>query len=162
MNAKDLLRYNIKFSHGVTKAYLSDLTDEDLLVRAVEGSNHIAWQLGHLIASERSLLKAIGAEVPDLPEGFEEIHGKDNTSSDDPAQFLSKDEYFALMKKMHAAAAAAIGDVKKSDLDEPSPKNMRDYFPTVGAVLMMMGSHEMMHSGQIAAIRRKLGKPVVI
>jgi hypothetical protein len=30
------------------------------------------------------------------------------------------------------------------------------------AVLLMMGSHEMMYTGQIAAIRRKLGKPIVI
>ena len=52
--------------------------------------------------------------------------------------------------------------VDEAGLDEPSPEKMRSFFPTVGSVLMMAGSHEMMHTGQIAAIRRKLGKPVVI
>ena len=32
----------------------------------------------------------------------------------------------------------------------------------VAGVLLMAGSHEMMHSGQMATIRRKLGKPIVI
>ena len=104
MNAKDLLRFNVKFTHQVTQKYLDDVTDQELLVRAVPGSNHLAWQLGHLVASERSLLEAIGADVPDLPEGFAETHGKDNVDSDDPGQFLTKAEYFKLMGQMHQAA----------------------------------------------------------
>ncbi len=162
MNIKDLLRHNIKFTHSITKAYLDDLSEQEMLVRAVPGSNHIAWQLGHLIASERSLLEAIGAKVPDLPQGFAETHGKGNTASDDPKQFLKKADYFKLMDQMHEAAGAAIDTVSETDLDKPTPENIRKFFPNVGSVLLMAGSHEMMHSGQIAAIRRKLGKPVVI
>jgi uncharacterized damage-inducible protein DinB len=162
MNAKDLLRYNVTFCHEVTKAYLNDMTDDELLARAVPGSNHLAWQLGHLISSEQSLLAAIGAEVPDLPDGFAEKHGKENTGSNDPGDFLTKGEYLARMEQMHAAAAAAIDKTDEAELDTPSPEAMRSYFPTVGSILLMAGSHEMMHAGQMAAIRRKLGKPVVI
>jgi len=162
MNARDLLQYNLEFTHGITKAYLEDFSEEDMLVRALPGSNHLAWQLGHLIASERSLLEAIGTEVPDLPEGFAEKHGKDNIASDDPADFLTKAEYLALMDEMHAAARARIDATDEAGLDEPAPERMRSLFPTVGSILLMAGGHEMMHAGQIAAIRRKLGKPVVI
>ena len=162
MNAKDLLRYNIRFTHGVTKKYLDDITEEEMLVRAVAGSNHLAWHLGHLVASERSLLEAIGADVPDLPEGFAKTHGKENTSSDDPKDFLTKAKYFELMDQMHCAAEAAVDKTDEAALDEPTPEQLRGFFPTVGSVLLMAGSHEMMHSGQIAAIRRKLGKPIVI
>ncbi len=162
MNVKDLLRYNVTFTHNVTKKYLDDVTDDEMLVRAVPGSNHLAWQLGHLVASERSLLEAIGADVPDLPEGFAEKHGKENASSDDPGDFLTKSEYFELMQQMHHAAETAIDKTDEAGLDEPTPEELRGFFPNVGAVLLMAGSHEMMHAGQIAAIRRKLGKPVVI
>jgi len=162
MNVKDLLRYNVTFTHNVTKKYLDDVTDDEMLVRAVPGSNHLAWQLGHLVASERSLLEAIGADVPDLPEGFAEKHGKENASSDDPGDFLTKSEYFELMQQMHHAAETAIDKTDEAGLDEPTPEKLRGFFPNVGAVLLMAGSHEMMHAGQIAAIRRKLGKPVVI
>ena len=162
MNVKDLLHYNVTLSHNITKTYLGDITDEEMLVRAVPGSNHLAWQLGHLVASERSLLEAIGVDVPDLPEGFVEKHGKENTDSDDPSEFLSKSEYFELMDQMHQAADAAIDKTDEAGLDVPTPEKLRSFFPNVGAVLLMMGGHEMMHSGQIAAIRRKLGKPIVI
>lgn len=162
MNVKDLLHYNVTLTHSITKAYLGDITEEEMMVRAVPGSNHLAWQLGHLVASERSLLEAIGADVPDLPDGFADKHGKENTASDDPKDFLTKAEYFKLMEQMHKAATAAIDKTDEAGLDEPTPEKLRSFFPNVGAVLLMMGGHEMMHSGQIAAIRRKLGKPIVI
>ncbi|MHC5028556.1 MAG: DinB family protein [Planctomycetota bacterium] len=156
------MKHNISFSHMITKSYLSDISDEEMLVRAVPGSNHIAWQLGHLIASERSLMSSVGGDMLDLPDGFEARHGKENIDSDDPADFLSKDEYLAMMDEMHAAAVKLIDSVDEAGLDAPGPENMREFFPTVGAVLFLAGGHEMMHAGQIAAIRRKLGKPVVI
>ncbi len=162
MNVKDLLNYNVAFTHHVTKTYLNDITEEEMLVRALPGSNHLAWQLGHLVTSERSLLEAIGADVPDLPEGFAENHSTNNTGSDDTSEFLTKDEYLALMEQMHQAAKAAIDKSDEAGLDAPTPEKVRSICPTVGAVLLMTGSHEMMHSGQIAAIRRKLGKPIVI
>ena len=162
MNVFDLLRYNITLTHGVTKMYVEDVAEDEMLVRAVPGSNHLAWQLGHLVASERSLLEAIGVDVPDLPEGFAEKHGKENIDSDDPSDFLTKAEYFELMGQMHRAAEAAIDKTDEAGLDVPTPEEMRGFFPNVGSILLMAGTHEMMHAGQIAAVRRKLGKPVVI
>ncbi len=37
---------------GCRITYLGDLTDADIMVRAIPDTNHIAWQLGHLIQSE--------------------------------------------------------------------------------------------------------------
>ena len=162
MDVKDLLHYNVTLTHNITKAYLGDITEQEMMVRAVPGSNHLAWQLGHLVASERSLLEAIGADVPDLPEGFAEKHGKENTDCDDPSEFLSKSEYFELMEQMHKAADAAIDKTDEAGLDAPTPEKLRSFFPNVGSVLLMSGSHEMMHAGQMATIRRKLGKPIVM
>ncbi|MCA9290821.1 MAG: DinB family protein [Phycisphaerales bacterium] len=162
MNVHDLLKYSVTFTHGITKAYVADITDDEMLVRAVPGSNHVAWQLGHLIASEHSLLTAVGGAMPDLPDGFAEKHGKDNIHSDDPKDFLSKKAYLGLMQKMHDAALAVIDGVDEAGLDAPAPESLRGFFPTVGSVLFMAGGHEMMHAGQIAAIRRKLGKPIAI
>ncbi len=35
-------------------------------------------------------------------------------------------------------------------------------WPTLGAVLLLAGSHVLMHSGQFVSVRRKLGKPIAI
>ena len=101
----------VTVTHGITKKYLDNVTDTEMFVRAVPGSNHLAWQLGHLVASERSLLEAIGAEVPDLPEGFAEKHGKDNTAS--AGSMIAAIELAATLaaNRMSAANAAA----KRSD-----------------------------------------------
>ena len=44
----------------------------------------------------------------------------------------------------------------------PSPDSMRDYAPTVGVAFNMIGIHLNMHAAQLAVLRRKLGKPVLI
>ena len=67
MTAKDLLRFSIEFGHRVTRSFVEDLTDADLLVRSVPQANHIAWQLGHMIASVRRMLTALGQRRPRCP-----------------------------------------------------------------------------------------------
>ncbi len=84
------------------------LTDANLLVRSVPGTNHIAWQLGHAIAGTHEMLAALGHQAPALPEGFAEAHGKATAASNDPAKFLKKAEYLALAERMKAAAVAAV------------------------------------------------------
>ncbi|MFM8221811.1 MAG: DinB family protein, partial [Planctomycetaceae bacterium] len=49
MNARDAIKLNLNMSDMIVRSYLSDLSDSDLLIRPVAGTNHIAWQLGHLI-----------------------------------------------------------------------------------------------------------------
>jgi nucleotide-binding universal stress UspA family protein len=159
MNAKDVIRQVIEFGDMVMRAYVADLTDAELLVRSVPGSNHIAWQLGHLIGGVHSMLADIGRSAPALPDGFVAAHGRETAASDDPAKFSKKAEYLALMDQMKAASLAAVDATPESELDAPSPEAMREYAPTIAAVLMVLGAHPLMHAGQFVPIRRKLGKP---
>ncbi len=93
MNAKDAIRTVMNGSDQIVSAYLADLSDADLLVRPAPAANHIAWQLGHLIASEQWMLtKVPGVKPPELPAGFAEAHGKDRTKADGPQGFRSKEE----------------------------------------------------------------------
>jgi hypothetical protein len=157
--AKNLLRQAIEMSDMVTRAYVEDLADADLLVRSVPGSNHIAWQLGHMIGSVRGMLSALGRPAPAMPEGFEAAYTRETAASDDPAKFATKAQYLSLMDQMKAASLAAVDATADADLDAPGPESMREYAPTVGAVLMLLGTHWLMHAGQFVPIRRKLGKP---
>jgi hypothetical protein len=159
--AINILRQSLEMSHMVTRAYIDDLTDEQLLVRSVPGANHIAWQLGHMIGSVRGMLAGLGRDAPALPEGFEAAYKRETAASDDPAKFATKDQYVALLDQMKAASLAAIEATPESDLDKPGPEAMREYAPTVGSVLMLLGTHLLMHAGQFVPIRRKLGKPAM-
>ena len=163
MKAQDAIANAMDTSTLVVQRYLSDLDDSDLMRRPGPGCNHLAWQLGHLIASGCSLLNLVqpGA-APPLPDGFAEQHSKATADLDDPSQFHSKQQYEQLLQGVADAAKAALAKVSESDLDQPAPENLRSMFPTTGAVWMLLATHPLMHAGQFVPVRRALGKPVVI
>lgn len=162
MNAKDVLNATMDLGDYILKSYLGDLSDADLMTRPTTGSNHLAWQIGHLINSEKQLLEMVcpgaGAE---LPAGFADQHGKESTGCDDPAKFLTKAKYLELFDQQRAATKAALDKLPEADLDKPGPPTFK-MCPTVGLLFNLLASHVTMHSGQIAAARRVLGKPIVI
>jgi hypothetical protein len=165
MTAKDVMLFNLGFSDRIVKSYLDGLSDADLLLRPVEGQNHIAWQLGHLIHSERSMVEMLKpGSCPALPEGFDVAHGRDeaSTHSDDPSQFLKKNEYLALMKAQRAATKAVLETITDAELDAPAPERFKKMFPSAGGVLSMVGTHVLMHVGQFVSVRRTLKKPIAI
>ena len=159
MTPKDVFRQILGSGDMLLRAYVGDMSDADLLVRSVPGSNHAAWQLGHMVAGTSHMLTALGHPALDLPEGFAARHSPQTAASDDPAQFAKKAEYLALLDKARTAILAAIDATPDAKLDAPGPEAMRDHAPTVGAALTMLGGHWLMHSGQLVAIRRKLGRP---
>lgn len=164
MNAIQAIQATAATSDTILKSYLGDLSDADLMRRPHPRCNHLAWQLGHLIASECNLLNTLkpGA-APELPEGFAEKHGKENCACDDASHFHTKEEYLALYDKVRAATAEAITTVSEADLDAENPsEHMRPMFPTTGAMWVLTASHPMMHVGQFVPVRRELDKPVLI
>jgi hypothetical protein len=138
---------------------LADLTPAELLARPCPGGNHIAWQLGHLIAAERGLVeKALPGKMPPLPAGFAERHTKETAALDDPQAFLTKDEYLALARQVRAAVQQIIGDLPAGEFDKPVAK-VPPFIKTVGELFLFLGPHWTMHAGQWAVIRRVLGRP---
>ena len=161
MNASDAIRQVIAFGYTVVQMYIDDLSDTDLLVRSVPNANHIAWQLGHLINGTNHMLAALGKPGFSVPAGFEASHTRETAGSDDPAKFCKKDEYVKLMDQARTAALAGVDSTPENTFDQPGPEAMREYAPTVGSVLMLLGTHWLMHAGQFVPVRRKLGKPAM-
>src|SRR5262245_22245559 len=97
MNAKEAIKSTILGCDMIWQPYVQDLKDEELLVRPVPGANHLAWQLGHLIDSERTMMEGLTPGTsPALPAGFTTMHSRENAGVDDPKKFLKKDEYLKL------------------------------------------------------------------
>ncbi|MCP4191259.1 MAG: DinB family protein [Planctomycetaceae bacterium] len=163
MNTKEALRATMDMSLHVLDTYISDLSDADLMARPSKDSNHLAWQLGHLINAEVSLLESVcPGQGAVLPDGFAERHSKETCASDDASSFLTKQEYTDLYQKVRASTLVALEELPDADLDLPSPEWIREKFPSVGHLFALIGCHPMMHVGQFAIVRRELGKPVLI
>jgi hypothetical protein len=162
MNAKDAIQTTLTSTQNLLSMYLSDLSDADLLVRPVPTANHIAWQLGHLISSEARLGRQLpGAHYPELPAGFEEQHTAATAAGDPPQGFGSKASYLSLFNKVRGATLANLAKLPEADLDRPTTGPIARMAPTLGALLLLTGSHTLMHAGQFTVVRRMLGKPVL-
>jgi hypothetical protein len=151
---------SLKLPDFIVKSYLDDLTDADLFVRPLPNMNHIAWQLGHLIASENFHINQVFPDsMPPLPEGFKDRHSKETAGIDDPSAFATKVEYLKLMEEQRAGTLKVLADLSDEELLKPSPESMRYFGPTIGSLFAGQSVHWMMHAGQWAVIRRKLGRP---
>jgi uncharacterized damage-inducible protein DinB len=163
MNAKDVIRHSLNLARLITTNYLQDLDDSALLVRPVPGMNPIAWQLGHLIMLERKMMEAVRpGRSPELPENFEANHSSSTAQSDDPSVFLSREQYQKLFDAQRNVTLQLLDEVSDEEMDKPSPEGFENLAPTVGLLFSLAADHEIMHSGQFTAVRRKLGKPVTI
>lgn len=163
MNGKEAIHASAKFSDLVLKSYISDLDDSELMTRPGEECNHLAWQLGHLIASEVHILNSVApGKAIELPEGFSEAHSKETCASDDAGDFGKKQDYIDLYEQIRQATNDALNAATDSDLAAPAPESFRSFCPTVADVYILMASHPMMHAGQFAVTRRKIGKPILM
>ncbi len=163
MNGIAVLRASLASSRKMIEWIISDFSDADLLVRPVPEANHMAWQLGHLIAAERQIVlgQIPDAKFPELPEGFEAAHSKETAGSNDPKGFLSTTAYVALLGSMREATLVELEKLTDADLDRTTEGNLASFCPTLGAVIGLLSDHIMMHLGQATVVRRKLGKPVL-
>jgi len=160
MGPKDVIKHTLGMSDFILDKYLTDLSDEDLRLRPIEGMHPIALQLGHLIAGERMFVELVKpGSSPPLPDGFKEAHDLKNKDLTD-AGFVSKEKYLDLLKAQRVATLAVLDEVTDSDLDDTRDGKLPSWLPTVGAALHMAGLHSMNHSGQFVAVRRALKKPV--
>jgi len=154
------IKSSLELPSMVVRMYLEDLTDDDLIVRPFDNMNHIAWQLGHLIAGETFHINQVYPDsMPSLPEGFAERHSKETASSDERSEFLMKNEYLRLMDQQRTGLVAVLEGLSDEELAKPSPEAISYFGPTIGSVFAGEAAHWMMHAGQWAVVRRKLGRP---
>jgi len=143
---------------SVVKAFLQDLSDQDLLLRPAPNANHIAWQLGHLISSEHQLVNMICPDaMPALPDGFAEKYTKQTAGVDDPAAFETKQRYLELLDEQRAGALAALEKLSDEELEKPAPEPIQMLGATVGAIFTGLSMHSLMHAGQWTIVRRQKG-----
>jgi hypothetical protein len=96
--------------------------------------------------------------MPALPEGFAERHSKETASSDNPQDFLSKDEYLKLAKSARAGTLRALDGLSEADMDKPVSGRVPPFVKRVGDCLVVAAGHWVLHAGQWVVLRRELGR----
>jgi uncharacterized damage-inducible protein DinB len=163
MKGTEAIQTALRSTQFLLTSYISDLSDQDLLVRPADGANHIAWQLGHLITSEKTLVtrQLPQAKYPELPAGFAERHAMGADAQGSDAGFSGTQQYRNLFNQVRQATLETVAGLSDGDLDRPAEGDIAKLAPTVGDVLVLVSNHTLMHGGQFTVVRRKLGKPVL-
>ena len=153
----------IRFARGYMRLFLEDLTPEDWFWQPGEGVTHIAWQVGHSAVAEYSLaLRRIRGEQADdeslVSTDCRQRFGKGSTPAAGADTNPPPDEIRATFDRVHDAVLQTLEDYSDEQLDVPSEPRHPAFTTKLGS-LIWCGRHEMTHAGQIALLRRLMGKP---
>src|SRR5687767_5839871 len=155
MQAKQVIREALAQAQATVALILDGLSDAEMLTRAVPGMNHPAWQLGHLVASEKWMIEQIKPNsMPTLPPGFEEQYSPKNSQSEDTTGWLDKATLLDLAALQREGTLKVLEELSDAELQKPGPEMLRGMAPTNSALLILVAGHWLNHSGQWTAVRR--------
>ncbi len=143
------------------KKHLADLSPEQWFWTPGAGLTHVAWQVGHLAASEYALLmkRVRGVEEGDqrfMPEEFFATFGRGSVPNPDPAQNPPVAELLRVFDDVHERCMTAAAGYDEAELDQPI-EQPHPVFKTKLAAVEYQPVHEAMHIGQVVLLRRLMG-----
>jgi uncharacterized damage-inducible protein DinB len=163
MTMTELLADQIDVSRDWTLKLIADLAGDDWTHQPAPGLQHALWLCGHLAVAEHLLVitRCVGGDPPDA--AFAKHFGigcpvSSSTETDWPSPQSVVDK----MAETHAEVLGAVREMPVAKLDEPcygQDGAVHPHYKTVAGALAHCARHESFHAGQIATIRRLLGKP---
>jgi hypothetical protein len=144
------------------KAWAQDFTEAEarLPVPASRAPNPLAWQLGHIAWVEDDVAQLFTLEErpePLVPPAVRAACATGSPAPDERTGYLSLPELWALLGRTHTHLLAILDAAEDADLDRP-PRVANPYFRSLGQGVYEAALHENYHVGEIAAVRKALGK----
>ena len=160
-SVNDTIAHALTQSGMLLNRYTADLTPQEFLHRPAAKANCAAWTVGHLVLTDRGVLKRLNLiDLPALPDGFEKRFSRDEGCP----QAESFGDVSVLLPLFNQHRQRLIDAVKRATsqqlqtpLDKPHPM-----FSNVGEQALFMAAHTAMHAGQFTIIRRSLGRPPIV
>lgn len=158
--ANDVIVHALTCTHAILNRFTADLQPHEYLHRPVEKANCAAWTVGHLALTDRHVLKQFGAELPPLPDGFDQRFSREE-GCPEAGDFGDVSQVMPVFNEHRARLIEAVGRATSEQLDQPLEKP-HPMFATLGQFVTFMAAHTALHVGQITIIRRSLGRPPLV
>jgi len=164
MTQCELLIDHLEGTRDWTLKLLNDLRGEEWTFQPAEGMAHAVWICGHLACAQDLLVfaRVLGREST-LEESFVShfpIGAPVKSAADH--DYPPIQEVRSVMEAMQKRTLAAIADMNDSLLAQPAfagdGKSIHPHYRTKGGAIAHLNRHEAFHAGQLASIRRLLGK----
>ena len=145
-----------EFSYGALFRNLEGITHEESLIEPRPGGNCVNWVLGHIVATRNRMLPLIGAPPVWKPELAFMYSGRDEAGwTCDSALTLESIETDLARSQQDLVNALEAMPTEKLNAVGGEGR-------TLGDALGFFHFHESYHGGQIALLRRIVGKHGVI
>jgi len=153
----------LKFSRLYTKRFLEGLSDDEWFWCPSELSTHIAWQVGHVAVSQYNLClrRVRGRTAADealISDRFIDVFKLGSTPDPSPANNPSLAEIRRVFDAVQERAIAELTMRNDAELNVPV-EQPHPVFKTRLEAVEYAPQHELVHAGQIALLRRMMGKP---
>ncbi len=163
MRDVDTLIESIDGSRDWTLKLIADLEDGDWTFQPADGLHHALWICGHLASSQQTLVlmrvlghaKAHEEFVAHFPHG-------DGVKSASAHAYPSATAVRDTMAAIHGDVLDGIRSMSAEHLGEPcgGPGGAaHPHYTTKRGAILHCARHEAFHAGQLALIRRLIGKP---
>lgn len=156
MATRAFLIKQLELSYGSLFRNLEGITHEESLVVPEPGGNCLNWVLGHIVSARNRAMTQLGiAPVWQMDLAFH-YSGRDeaNWSSDKAVNLKTLETDLVRSQQELLNALEQMSDAMLSTPDEKGR--------TLGDALTFMNFHEAYHGGQVALLRRIIGRPGVI
>ena len=146
-----------------TEMFLDGITDAEWFWSPPEYTTHLAWQVGHIAVAEYGLCmrRIRGREAADeslISETFIEAFKPGSIPNVDPAKNPPLAQIQQVFAAVHTRALEEVAGLDERQLTGPlDPPHPR--FKTKLEAVEFSPLHELVHAGQIAMLRRLMGKP---
>lgn len=162
MNRLEVAVTQIRLARFFLNDLLRHIPDDQWFRQPTEGVTNVAWQVGHLAVAQYGLaLRRVRGERPEdeqlVPTSFRLRYGKGSTPSPDPSQNASPSDIRGVFDRVHEVVLQEIGQLSDAVLDESAGEPPHPVFTNKLGSLMWCAQHELIHSGQIALLRRLFG-----
>lgn len=157
MDRKSDLQFLLDSNQTAVRRLIDDVSEEESLVRGKDDLQHIRWCTGHLVYGAYLLLKTLGIEDP-MPEGWHDLFCYGCEFQDDGSRYPSMAALRERLSAYHEQINSRIADLSDADLEgtlasKPPFENMNAI-----STSLLLCKHEFYHAGQIAVMRRILGR----
>lgn len=162
MTNAEVLARNLEGTRDWTLKLIADLDGDDWFFQPTPGMGHALWLCGHLAAAQNLLIHArcLGNSI--LADDFSQHFpiGAPVKSAGEH-DYPPVEEVLSVMADIHSKTVAAIRGMSDAMLAEKAfgkDGTIHPHYQDKGGAVAHCDRHEAFHAGQIASIRRLLGK----
>ena len=165
MQSKELLRAGLQLSDQLVLPMLEDLKGEPLAAPTANGGNHPWWIAGHLTFGEGNLFWNYMRGEPNPVAEWKDFFDGGTQPCPEGKQYPPYEELLGKYRELREQTLTLLDSLREQDLDQPSKnvsEELRGFFGTYRQCFLVAILHGMMHRGQLADVRRSLGRGVLM